>query len=148
MSSIQSLGITLSVLAVDQFSKYYILRAVHREGNFFQLGQAVKFHVVYNPGGAFGLFPNKQLVFILVGVVVTGLLLYLLFSMQLQPIACLGLALALGGSLGNLIDRLLHGAVIDFIQIYSFPVFNIADMAIVSGAVIVIATFFTEGVRT
>lgn len=94
------------------------------------------FHLSYvqNPGAAFGLLKNQTGLFVTVTAVVVLAILF--YAGRLEPhMALLGWAmtLVLGGAVGNLIDRLRFGYVVDFLDFRVFPVFNVADMAIVSG---------------
>lgn len=94
------------------------------------------FHLTYvrNPGAAFGMFAHQRNFFIVITVVVVGLLLY--YAPQaarhggLWPVA---LGLQLGGALGNFVDRVRWGRVVDFLDFRVWPVFNLADSAIVVG---------------
>jgi len=131
--------ITLAVFVLDRFSKF-LVKAGYRGGHpvFFRSG-FFSLRYVKNSGGAFGLFPRKSYLFVAVTIIAVGLLCYLLFFSGLRnTLTRVGLALLLGGSLGNLMDRLLSGAVIDFLQVGNTPIFNIADVAIVSGAGLVV----------
>lgn len=127
------------VFLLDRFSKF-LVGAGYRTGHpmFFRNG-FFSLRYVKNSGGAFGLFPGKGYLFLTVTLIAAGFLAYLLFFSGLQgTITKVGLALLLGGSLGNLIDRILSGAVIDFIQVWKAPIFNLADVAIVAGAGLVV----------
>jgi len=87
-----------------------------------------------NDGAAFGILADRGLLFILVGLVLSGAV--LVFARLLpnrRPLLQVSLGLQVGGALGNLADRLRVGHVIDFIQIRYWPVFNLADSAIVCG---------------
>ncbi len=108
------------------------------------------FNITYltNPGAAFSLLADaggwQRWLFSLVAVVVSiGIVIWLWYLPRRGEawLAC-GLVLILGGALGNLVDRLVHGEVIDFIQVYwgewSWPAFNVADSAITVGAIIII----------
>jgi signal peptidase II len=99
-----------------------------------------------NPGAAFGVLADGNPVLrsiILIGVS-TGVLLFVVWALWSHsasfatPLTRLGLSLILGGALGNLYDRIVHGTVTDFIEVYhgdwSFPAFNVADSAITVGA--------------
>jgi signal peptidase II len=95
-----------------------------------------------NPGGAFGLFGNLSVLFAVFSVVVIGVV--VLASRNLPGrVAAIGLGLVLGGAVGNLTDRLirgqgLDGEVVDFIDLHVWPVFNVADSAIVIGALLLL----------
>jgi signal peptidase II len=95
------------------------------------------FHITYvlNPGAAFGLLPNQRALFIAAAVLLLAFLLGLLKYVKKQPL-CLqtGASLIAGGAMGNLIDRIRMGEVVDFLDFRVWPVFNIADAAICIGA--------------
>lgn len=126
--------IVISVLAADQLTKYYITK------NFFatQSLPIIRniFHITYvqNPGAAFGILKNKTIFFIAVSLLIIGFILfYLRYIPPNKLLLRFGLALQIGGALGNLIDRIRYGYVIDFLDFRIWPVFNIADIAIVTG---------------
>jgi len=90
-----------------------------------------------NKGAAFGILPNETLLFVLIALVVVGVIVaYFRFLPANRPWLKLSLGLQLGGAVGNLIDRLRQGYVVDFVSIKSLPIFNIADSCIVVGVVI------------
>ena len=94
------------------------------------------FRIVYrtNSGTAFGLFPGQTVTLILLSVFAIGFLFYFYRTRALSyPMLRLALGLQLGGAVGNLIDRLRHGAVVDFIDVGPWPTFNVADSSIVVG---------------
>jgi signal peptidase II len=90
-----------------------------------------------NTGIIFGLFPQISFYLVLVGV---GLLSAVIFKNTLNSAS----ALLLGGAISNLIDRLRFGYVVDYIEISSLPVFNLADVAIILGAVLLLVTAFRK----
>ncbi len=97
------------------------------------------FHITYihNPGAAFGMLPNMTSFFIVVSlVVVAGILIYHYKQEKKTLIQTLSFAFIVGGTVGNLLDRLRFNMVIDFIDFRIWPVFNLADIAIVLGAVL------------
>lgn len=100
-----------------------------------------------NPGAAFGFLPNHQLIFLITTIVVVIFILF--YYRRLKPHECavkFALGLELGGAVGNLIDRLFFGRVTDFIDFRIWPVFNIADIAIVVGlAVLGWAVYSSQG---
>ncbi|KAA3661814.1 MAG: signal peptidase II [Chloroflexi bacterium] len=92
---------------------------------------------VPNTGMAFGLFPSGSSFFLIVAVVVALAIIYYNFTLPKGQFALrLALGLQLGGALGNFVDRLRIGHVTDFLDFGPWPVFNVADMAIVSGAIV------------
>ena len=140
------LGIAFIVILLDQLSKIAIT-------TLFMLGEEKPvtgfFNLVlaYNPGAAFSFLSNQggwqRYFFTAIAVAAVGFILYLLRRHAGQRLFCWALALILGGAIGNLIDRLAYGHVIDFLDFYwqgvgHFPAFNIADTAISIGAVLFI----------
>lgn len=94
------------------------------------------FHLTYvqNPGAAFGIFAHQQLFFILTTVVLFAVFLRFLSYIRRQGrCMILGVALLLGGAVGNLVDRARYGYVVDFFDFRIWPVFNVADIAICVG---------------
>lgn len=94
------------------------------------------FHITYilNAGAAFGILENQQWFFILVGILVLGAAAWFYSCLQRENAYIrYGVSLLLGGAAGNLIDRIFRGSVIDFFDFRIWPVFNIADIAIVVG---------------
>jgi len=133
--------IALLVVAADQLSKTWIRSnlAIGQslpETGFFRLTH------IYNTGAAFGLFHGQSFsltIVALVGIVI--LLLYVLifyrrFPFLVNRLGKSALGLVLGGTIGNLIDRLRFGYVTDFIDVGIWPAFNIADSAVVVGVII------------
>jgi signal peptidase II len=142
------LGIAGAVIALDQWAKYLVRVRL-------QVGEAwspVEWLMPYvrlvhwnNTGAAFGLFPSGGLIFTLVAVVVSLAILYYFPRVPNAQVALrIALALQLGGAVGNLISRLIHGTVTDFISVGTFPVFNIADASISIGVAILIAAMWLE----
>jgi len=134
--------IALLVVAADQLSKTWI-RPYPEEQPIFEIGFFRLTHV-QNTGAAFGLFQDQSFALTIVGLVgVAALLAYALFFYRHFPLlnnrlSHSALGLILGGTLGNLIDRLNPnlGGVTDFISIGIWPTFNIADSAVVVGTII------------
>ncbi len=129
--------IALSVIILDQFTKLLVVREL-------LLNQSVPlikgiFHItlVHNRGAAFGILKNQVPLFIFVSVVAIILIYFALRDRQRKGhfFYNLSLAFILAGALGNLIDRLRFGYVIDFLDLRVWPVFNVADSAITIGAV-------------
>ncbi len=131
----------LLVVAADQLSKVWIRSNLATGESLPETGLFRLTHV-HNTGGVFGLFPDQSFpltVVALIGVVVlllVALFIYRRFPFLDNRLGKLALGLILGGTLGNLIDRLRLGYVTDFIDIGVWPVFNIADSAITIGVII------------
>jgi signal peptidase II len=134
------------IVLADQLSKYFILRSLCP----FQSLPVFKniFHItlVLNPGIAFGLFKNQVLFYLVLPVAAIIWLSYTLFFSKsregFNKVYYFALSLILGGAIGNLIDRLRFGYVIDFLDFRIWPVFNFADSAISIGIAIIILKCF------
>ncbi len=122
------------VLVLDRASKLLVQALMVPYQSVAVIPDRFHLTLVYNPGAAFGLLPNRTTFFVVVTVmVVAAIALYAWKVGVTQPAIRLALGLQLGGALGNLFDRLWSGAVIDFLDFRIWPVFNLADTAIVSG---------------
>jgi len=135
----QGLGLALAlvgvVLAADQVSKWLVRHEADRLP--YRVAGGLRVDLAYNSGISFSqLAQAGVIVTALVVVVAAGVIAALGFSTpRYRP----ALGLILGGALGNLVDRLrFDGAVVDFIGVYGWPSFNVADMAIVAGTLILV----------
>ena len=130
----------LAWVAFDQVTKV-IVRGALAEGDHERLAPFFRFSHFENSGGAFNLFNDTNTllaVSALVAIVVLGV--YYLFPVVDHWVARLGLALILGGAVGNLLDRVYQGSVTDFINFNEFPAFNVADAGINVGVVLILVT--------
>ena len=146
------LGLAAIIVLADQVTKTLILGAfelgdVRRVTDFFNLVRA------HNPGAAFSMLADasgwQRWFFVGVGVIASGVIVWMIFGHPTQRLFCFAVSMILGGAVGNVVDRLLHGYVVDFLQFrFSvlepifrggyFPSFNVADSAITLGAVCLI----------
>ncbi len=132
------------VVALDQGSKYWVTQALSVGGHWSPLpGPLPFFQIVYtyNTGATFGLFKNLGPVFILLAVVIVGaLIVYARRWHPRQRLMCVALGLLLGGAIGNLIDRIRLGHVIDFIDVgvgsTRWYTSNLSDVALVLGVIL------------
>ncbi len=131
----------LIIVAADQISKTWIRTNLLVGQSLFDIG-FFQINHVQNTGAAFGLFPNHSSVLTIVAFVgIIAILLCAFLSRRYLPFLdnILGmstLGLVLGGTVGNLIDRLLLGHVTDFINFKVWPTFNVADSAVTVGIII------------
>lgn len=151
-SRLRWLWLTLAVVLLDRASKAWFESQTsegwHREliHNFVYLVHS------RNPGIAFGVFsesasPWTRILLIAGSLIVIGILVWLLVAGHAGgPLTAAGLALLLGGAAGNVTDRIVHGAVTDFFEVwlgvYHWPAFNVADSAITIGAALIILDVF------
>lgn len=129
--------ITAAVIVIDQIIKNVVVKAL-ANGPIVVIKKF--FHLVYveNYGIAFGMFRNKTIFFIITQCIISVLIAFVIYRLHDKSISVtICLSLILGGAIGNLIDRIRLGYVIDFLSFTIFPpVFNIADSAIVVGAIL------------
>jgi signal peptidase II len=126
------------VVALDQASKALAVQSLELGRPVEVVDGFVRLTLTFNDGGAFGLLQGfGGLIAFLAAVVSLGIVGVLLWGPPQRRTLTLGLICIAGGALGNLTDRLTHGAVIDFLELrwhdFSWPVFNLADVAIVMG---------------
>ena len=140
----RAVGIAAVVIAVDHLTKWWAINALdHRT---IDLVWKLRFNLVHNAGGAFGFGSRYAPLFALAALTMV-LLLFRSGSQFAGRWPQIAVGLVLGGALGNLLDRLfrdghgfLGGKVVDFIDIQIWPVWNVADMAISAGAVLLALT--------
>lgn len=111
--------------------------------NFFYLTYA------HNYGGAWSIFENNTLAITIISfIVILGISYYIFKNKVTRKIEIIGYSLLLGGAIGNLIDRIIYGYVIDFLDFYilgyDFPIFNIADIGIVTGIILLLISMILE----
>ncbi|MEE9451839.1 MAG: signal peptidase II [Gammaproteobacteria bacterium] len=146
------LFLTAAIVLLDQFSKYVIL-AQFEPYQPYQITAFFNITLAFNTGVAFSFLAQAQaqgwqqwiLVIVSSGVSI-GVLCWLYYLPAKEQWTAAALALILGGAIGNIIDRIIHGYVIDFLQLhiqdYYWPVFNVADSVITIGAVMLVLEFF------
>lgn len=128
--------IIVLIVALDQISKYVVVKNI----NF---GDAITiidkfFYLTYweNKGAAWGIFQNGRYFFIAMTTVVSVIMAYILYKAENKLLKA-SISMILGGAIGNLIDRILRGSVVDFLDFhfgtYHFPTFNVADSFVVVG---------------
>jgi signal peptidase II len=132
-----------AVLILDQVTKALILAHLPLGGSIAVIPGFFDLTHVQNPGGAFGFLAGmsaevRSLLFIAVSLVAAGLILYFYWQTPLgHRFLSVGLALIFGGAVGNLVDRMRFGIVVDFLDVYAgtlhWPAFNVADSAITIG---------------
>lgn len=142
--------LALLMILLDQGTKWLIVSKM-------QYGESIKIiqDFIYitshrNRGAAFGILQGKMwLFFIITAIVVVAVIFYLQKYGRKEPLLGTSLALILGGAIGNFIDRLFRGEVVDFIDVklfsYDYPIFNIADSALVIGVILMIIYTIRDG---
>lgn len=130
--------IILFILSLDQFSKFYVEKLINVGESIPVIKEVFHISLIYNTGAAFGIFKAHPRAFIILAVIaVTGIIFLLIRKYRsLSIMERSALSFIMGGALGNLLDRLRFGHVVDFIDLRVWPVFNIADSCITIGAVL------------
>ncbi len=134
------------------FSADQVLKAVVRDslshGEQFVLIPGVLYIThLQNTGAAFGILEGRQQLIVLVSLVFLGLLLAVWRELLVSLRSAIGLAAVLGGSFGNVYDRIRLNAVTDFVDIRIWPVFNLADVLIVCGLIVVAMDYLVREYR-
>jgi signal peptidase II len=134
------LGTAAVVFGLDHLTKWLVVQHLALGAHWPSSGP-VTIHHIQNQGAAFGLFPQLQTVFLVVAVLVSAYIIFAgpRFAAGLGAQVTLGAIL--GGAVANAVDRFAQGYVVDFIDLQRWPVFNVADSAIVVGIAVAVLTF-------
>jgi signal peptidase II len=155
MTGSRSRGVFLltaaAVLAVDRISKTVVTGAMHLHQSVDVAGDWVRLTYIHNRGAAFGLFPGSRWFLIAVSVLAAAIVVRAAWRGG-RPRIMVPLGLILGGAVGNLIDRVRRGEVVDFLDVglgaHRWPVFNAADSAVTIGvAWLAVAVLFGRSDR-
>ena len=145
------IGIAAIVFALDQATKFLVVQYIpFRESwsLFPALARLFKFTYISNTGAAFGMFPQLGTIFMVVAILVIGGIIIFYKQLPTENVwVRVSLGLQLGGAMGNLVDRLLRGYVVDFVDIGFWPIFNIADLSIVVGVTMLAYCLWEEESR-
>ena len=136
------LGVIAFLVAVDQGSKQIAVWALSDGKTIQFLPGFLHFQLTYNTGGAFGILQGQQALFLIVtSVVLLSCIVLLMGHFFHGKWIIFGLVMVISGGVGNLIDRALFGKVVDFFQFgfFDFPIFNVADILVVCGMILLIA---------
>jgi len=140
-------GTAAGAYALDRLTKVLAERFLQGHDPIELIPAVLQLRFTTNPGGAFGLFGEVPWLFVVISVLVIGVVVVASRG-HLSASSAVGLGLVLGGALGNLTDRVVRGAglsgeVVDFLDLHVWPVFNLADSALVVGA----AVLLISGIR-
>lgn len=144
------IAVAVAIVIVDQLAKFGVL-AAFRPGDELPLLPFLSLVLTFNKGAAFSFLAEadgwQRWLFAAIAVSAAGLIVWLLRRGG-SRLYCAGLALILGGAVGNLIDRLWLGEVVDFVLVHwrgwTYPAFNVADSAITIGAILLIVDSFRQ----
>ncbi|MHB1419636.1 MAG: signal peptidase II [Bacillota bacterium] len=137
MKILQLILIIAGVVLLDQGSKL-VIQSIMRSGESLPVIWGI-FHITFirNTGAAFGVLANRTNLFVAVTILVV--LIILVFYRYVSPewkLLRIGLAMLVGGALGNMLDRIRMGSVVDFLDFRVWPVFNVADSFVVIGVIL------------
>jgi signal peptidase II len=156
------LALAAAVVAADQVVKAQILAVLAQPGDAIPVTSFFSLVLAYNTGAAFSMLNNaggwQGPLFVAVALMASALLVWFIAGHWQQRLMATALALVLGGALGNLVDRLHYGHVVDFLDFHwswlewmfpggHFPAFNVADSAISCGAALLIFDELRRGLR-
>ncbi|WP_182188184.1 signal peptidase II [Pectinatus frisingensis] len=135
-----------AIIIVDQLVKFYVQATMLPGMSFPVIKNIFSITYIQNAGAAFGILEHQRFFFIVATLFILFGSVYFYPYLKKQPSSIrLGCALLLGGAVGNLIDRIRLGIVVDFFDFHIWPIFNIADIAIVSGVIIIMYYILTKG---
>ncbi len=139
------------VLVLDRFTKILVVQNLALYDYWEPipaLGRLFKISHILNTGAAFGLFPGSGNVFMIVAIVVALAIVYYVVTYPSLPwLIQLSLGLQLGGALGNMWDRIQQGAVVDFVDIGFWPIFNVADVSVLGGVLLLAYWLWQEELK-
>lgn len=128
----------ITVLLLDRGSKLWIMSHMNAGSSWDLINDIVSLTYIYNSGAAFGIMQGKAWLFVVAAALVITFAFYYIYKYNPALRIQYALALIVGGALGNGIDRIFYSAVVDFISVGWFPVFNVADIAIVCGGALLL----------
>ncbi len=126
-------------ISLDQLTKYFALSTLKDGGSIEIIKGVFQLNYCENRGAAFGLLQNQIWLFAIITVIIIGAVIFFMISKKPEnKLLIISLTLLTGGALGNFIDRIFRGFVIDFLDfcLINFPIFNVADCFVVIGAIL------------
>lgn len=132
-----NIALFIFLVLLDQITKYYALNFLSRVGSMPVIDNIFNLTYVENRGAAFGMLQNQKWFFVLVAIVVVSFIVYYLkTNKNMSRLYQVSLILILSGAIGNVIDRVRLNFVVDFFDFIVWPVFNMADIFVVTGGII------------
>lgn len=132
------------IVIFDQFTKFLIRNHLALRLSTPLIKNIVYLTYIQNTGAGFGLFRNFNSILIWISIIIIGIILYNYGEIVKNKLTAVSLALILGGAVGNLIDRIFLGYVVDFIDFKFWPAFNAADSAVTIGVIMLIFYFMKK----
>lgn len=148
MTAIITAVISAIIVVIDQVIKYFVVENLQSGDNVPFIGNLLTLTYVENRGAVFGIMQNMSWLFAIITMVMIAIFFYIIIKKKItNKLFISGIILVIGGGIGNLIDRLFRGFVVDYLQLSFFPpVCNFADYCITIGAVLMVifVLFFSE----
>ncbi|UUX34515.1 signal peptidase II [Fundicoccus culcitae] len=138
---ILSFFITILIVLLDQFLKNWVVDNLALFESMPGINGIFDFYHIRNDGAGWGLFSGQMWLFYLVTIIMMIYIVYLIYKNRHKGyVISIGLGLLLGGTIGNFIDRIRYGYVVDMFRLLfiNFPIFNIADIALTVGVIVII----------
>ncbi|MDP6597955.1 MAG: signal peptidase II [Candidatus Poribacteria bacterium] len=141
--------VAVLIFILDQFTKWLIVQKLKTSDYIPVIDGFFNIHHVRNRGAAFGILQGQKMLLVVVTIAALGLIGYYYFHYRQSLWMRIGLGFLLGGALGNLIDRIRMGEVVDFLQFgllpnYAWPTFNVADISVCVGTGMIFILFYLE----
>lgn len=141
--------LSIIFLIIDQISKLLVVKLIDINNGIELIKNFFYLTYTHNTGAAFSILTGKRIFLILIAVIILGVIFNYLIKNKVEgKLDRLAFSLIIGGSLGNLIDRIIKGYVVDFIDVkifgYNFPIFNLADTFIVIGVFLLLIITITR----
>ncbi len=137
--------VAILTIFFDQLSKWWILNLVMAPPKIIEVTQFFNLVLVHNRGASFGIFsdaPGWASIALIVFAIIISIVLAIWMWQAQETFLSIALALVIGGAIGNVIDRIRFGAVVDFLDVHAggwhWPAFNVADSAITLGVILLI----------
>lgn len=123
------------LIVLDQLAKFF---AYKNRPNFDLIGNFLRIHYIENTGTIFGLFENSNLIFLVLAIILCiAVIFYMKKNIERKSMKSKVFGLILAGGIGNIIDRIVRGFVVDFISLKWVGIFNLADSYIVIGVILI-----------
>ncbi|MBS4462778.1 signal peptidase II [Aerococcaceae bacterium zg-B36] len=135
------LCVAFFIILIDQLVKFWTINHIVLHQSLPGIPKVFDFFYIQNTGASWGIFSGQFQLFYIVTILIVGYLLYLLYkTASNQRMSRIAYGLLIGGAIGNFIDRILNGYVIDMFRLLfiNFPIFNVADIALTIGVLMLI----------
>jgi signal peptidase II len=134
--------ISVSIIVVERVVKFYITENLQRGQYVPVIGNALMITRSENIGAGFGILRGQNWLFVSAAVIVLLLIIYFYNTIIYDRLLVFATAFILGGAVGNMMDRLFFGRVIDYITMYFWPTFNLSDVALVIGVFLLLVYMY------